>query len=86
MADLKEMGIDVSFKKDFFYKCIEGMCKSFAESYKSYKETHNEFDEVELLHYIGELKRATEDFEEEGAKEDEKLREYYKKRKERNGY
>ena len=86
MADLKELGIDVSFNKEFFYKCIEGMCKRFTESYSSYKETHNEFDEVELLYYIGELKRATEDFEEEGQKEDEKLKAYYRKRKEWNGY
>lgn len=86
MADLKELGIDVNFNKDFLYKCIEEACKKFIKSYKSYKKTGNSFDEVETLHYLGWLKLATEQFEEDGAKEDEKLKEYYRKRKERYGY
>ena len=84
MADLKEINVD--FSRDFFYECIEDTCKKFIKSYKEFKKGHNSFDEVEILHYLGELNRTTQMFEEEGQKEDEKLKEYYKRRKERYGY
>lgn len=86
MADLKELGINTDFNKEFFYECLNNICKSFKKSYKNYKETKNSFDEIEVLHYLGELRRTTQMFEEEGAKEDDKLKEYYKFRKEHYGY
>lgn len=86
MADLKELGINVDFSRDFFYKHIEDTCKKFIESYEEFKKGHNSFDEIELLYYLGELKGTTQMFEERGAKEDIELKKYYKDRKERYGY
>lgn len=86
MADLREFGIDVSFKRDFYYKCMEDTCKKFLKSYEEFKKTENSFDEIEVLHYLDELGRTAQMFKEEGEKEDPALKEYFKKRKERYGY
>lgn len=88
MADLKELGIDVSFKREFFYECMEQECRRFLKSWREFrkKKISKNYDEREMWHYMAQMKRTAEMFEKNGSEEDQEIKDYLKFRKEHFGY